>query len=548
MLRWDLQAGRRAVLALTILLLSLVFAAVVAQAATTIAIVGDSTEVDRLLEQGYRLEQDGRWGEALAHYEEALRQYPDERSLRRRFEHVRVHYDLGRRLADRSFNEAVVRLPLDRALALYEEVLLKIEGHYVEAPQWRQLVDRGFEGLQIALNDPEFAARNLSRAGANDVAAYRGELDDLRAARSLQTRYDARELVAEAARLAELRLRASPTAIVLEFLCGAANALDTYSAYLTPGQLGEVYAQIEGNFVGLGIELKMEDGRLIIVRVITGSPAQEAGIRAGDHIAKVDGQSIQGLNTDQAANLLLGEEDTVVVVSVITAGHPPRELHIRRRRVDVPSIDGVEMLDPAQGIAYLRINCFQKSTARDLDAALWRLHRQGMRRLIIDVRGNPGGLLGTAVDAADLFLERGLIVSTRGRNVQEDYTYAARAGGTWHVPLVVLIDGDSASAAEIFAGAIRDHRRGTLVGTRTYGKGSVQGIFPLSVEGAGVRLTTARFYSPADRPYSRVGVEPDVAVHTAAYPSEGHGLPRKRRHDAILDAGVQTARRIGSAR
>ncbi len=546
--RWVLQTGRRALPVLAILLLALVSAAVVAQSTTTISIVSDPTEVDRLLEQGYRLERKGRWGEALSHYEEALRQYPDERSLRRRFEHVRVHYDLGRRLADRSFNEAVARLPLDRALALYDEVLLKIEGHYVETPHWRELVDRGLETLQIALDDPEFAARNLSRADAGAVVAFRRELDDLWAARSLQTRYDARELVAETARLAELRLRALPTAIVLEFLCGATNALDTYSAYLTPGQLGEVYAQIEGNFVGLGIELKMEDGRLMIVRVITGSPAEETGIQAGDYFTMVDGQSIQGLNTDQAANLLLGEEGTAVVVSVVTPGHPPRKLHIRRRRVDVPSIDGVEMLDPAQGIAYLRINCFQKSTARDLDAAMWQLHRQGMRRLIIDVRGNPGGLLGTAVDAADLFLERGLIVSTRGRNAQEDYTYTARAGGTWHVPLVVLIDGDSASAAEIFAGAIRDHRRGTLVGARTYGKGSVQGIFPLNMEGAGVRLTTARFYSPSGRGYSRLGVEPDVAVHTAAYSSEGNGRIRTSPHDAILDAGMQTARRIGSPR
>jgi carboxyl-terminal processing protease len=546
--RWVHKASRRCALALAVLLVVPAAELVFGQQATTISIRSHSAEIDRLLEQGYRLERENRWGEALSHYEDAIRKYPADASLLKRFEYVRVHYDLGRRLADRSFSEAVAKLPLDRALGLYAEVLEKIEGHYVETPHWRQLVERGLEGLRVAMDDPGFVARNLSGADSDSIERFRRDLGELAASRMLRTRYDAREFVADAACLAEQRLKAPPAAVVLEFLCGATNALDTYSAYLTPDQLGEVYAQIDGNFVGLGIELKMDDGRLLIVRVITGSPAHQAGIRAGDHITTVDGQSIQGLNTDQAANLLLGEEGSTVVVSVVTPGQSPRELHIRRRRVDVPSIDSAEMLDPAFGIAYLRVNCFQKSTARDLEATLWDLHRQGMRRLIIDLRGNPGGLLTTAVDAVDLFLDRGLIVATRGRNIHEDFTYTARKGGTWGVPLVVLIDENSASAAEIFAGAIRDHRRGTLVGARTYGKGSVQGIFPLSIDGAGVRLTTARFYSPNGLPYNRVGVEPDVSVHTAARAWEGQASIPTSSHDSVLDAGLQTAQRIGTPR
>src|SRR6202008_2306840 len=135
------------------------------------------------------------------------------------------------------------------------------------------------------------------------------------------------------------------------------------------------------------------------------------------------------------------------------------------------------------GVGYLRLTCFQKTTSRDLDAALWRLHREGMKSLIVDLRGNPGGLLNISVDVVDKFVNEGVIVSTRGRNAQEDYSYTAQPPGTWQVPLTVLIDGDSASASEIFAGAIRDHHRGTLVGTRSYGKGSVQGIFPLNISG-----------------------------------------------------------------
>jgi carboxyl-terminal processing protease len=192
-------------------------------------------------------------------------------------------------------------------------------------------------------------------------------------------------------------------------------------------------------------------------------------------------------------------------------------------------------------VAYLKLASFQKSTARDIDQALWQLHRQGMRSLIIDLRGNPGGLLTAAVEAADRFLSEGPIVATRGRNAQEDYDYRAHAVGTWQIPLVVLIDQDSASASEIFAAAISDQQRGTLIGQRSYGKGSVQGIFPLQSARAGVRLTTARFYSPSGKPISRSGIAPHLSVHTAAKPTDG-GRTGPTEHDAVLELAIQTAR------
>jgi carboxyl-terminal processing protease len=167
-----------------------------------------------------------------------------------------------------------------------------------------------------------------------------------------------------------------------------------------------------------------------------------------------------------------------------------------------------------------------------------------MRSLVIDLRGNPGGLLVSAVEVADRFVERGVIVSTRGRIAQEDFTYTAHEHGKWQVPLVVMIDQDSASAAEIFAGAIRDHRRGTIVGVRSFGKGSVQGIFPLDDSASGIRLTTAKFYSPAGRPFNRVGVDPDVTVRTAAKPINGI----VNSDDATLSAAIQTARGLGQPR
>jgi carboxyl-terminal processing protease len=249
--------------------------------------------------------------------------------------------------------------------------------------------------------------------------------------------------------------------------------------------------------------------------VIPRSPAEQAGIQDGDRITAVDGQPTNSLSTDEAASMLTGEEGSRVRVTVVSAGQAPRDVTVRRASVEVPSLEDVKILDPATGVSYIRIPAFPKTTAADLEEALWDLHRQGMRSLIIDLRGNPGGLLTASVEVADKFIADGGIVSTRGRSEQENFSYRAHRTGTWRVPLVVLIDGDSASASEIFAGAIQDSGRGKIIGTRSYGKGSVQGIFPLGKNGAGARLTTARFFSPLGHPISNVGITPDVDARRA---------------------------------
>ena len=214
---------------------------------------------------------------------------------------------------------------------------------------------------------------------------------------------------------------------------------------------------------------------------------------------------------------------------------------MRRERVDVPSVEDVKIVDREHGVGYMRISSFQKTTSRDVDTALWSLHRKGMRSLIVDVRGNPGGLLTASVQVADKFVNSGTIVSTRGRNPSEDFDYAAHQIGTWRVPLTVLIDGDSASASEIFAGAIHDHRRGQIVGQQSYGKGSVQGIFPLRKARAGIRLTTAKFYSPSGRAISKQGVTPTIVVQTVAKPiTDGQTASAKSSvDDTVLAAAIR---------
>lgn len=500
-------------------------------------------EVQDLIRKGQELELEERWSEALTHYEDAYREHPQVREFEQGMRYSRIHYDLGRRYGDSSFRQQLLASSERVALDLYAEVLLMVQSHYVDKPNWKQILERGLTGFDVALTSPTFAKHHLADVPEERVDAARMNLRTWLLQQKVTTRHDAREIVAGAARYMHRELGLSSTACIVEFTCGAANSLDEYSSFLTGDQLEETYAQIEGNFVGLGVELKSDEGSLLIVKVISRSPAEKAGIKAGDHIVAVNRESIVGMDTDAAADKLQGPEGTSVDVTVVTAGLRPRVLKIVRAQVDVPSVDDIKVIDPQFGVAYLKLTCFQKTTSRDLDKALLQLQKQGMKSLIIDLRGNPGGLLTASVDVADKFVERGTIVSTRGRIPAEQHEYQARVNGTWKMPLVLLIDGDSASASEILAGCIRDNRRGTIVGTRSYGKGSVQGIFSLDRAKVGLRLTTSRFYSPNGHPFSKIGVEPDVVVRTAAKPIDGQVASLAGQdNDLILQSGIDAAR------
>ncbi len=540
--RWTVRlAVGLALLFAPLLSLGLAPAVSMAQVRIPAEALADDSHLQNLLERGQELEQGGHWGEALSHYEQALREYPDRPDLRQRFTSARAHFDVGRRYNDRSFTTMLGSVTEAEALDLYGEILLKIQTHSAYTPDWSELGRRGEYTLEVALTNPAFAGGHLSDVDGNRINALVDQLHRTVVNHPPQSRAECRDLAAWAARTAWQTAGIAPQAVLLEFTCGAVASLDEYSSYLTRDQLTDVYSQIDGNFVGLGIELKSEQGRLNVVNVLADSPAHRSGIHAGDWITSVDGRSTDDVSTDAAADLLKGPEGTFVNVIVASADGTSRELRLGRERVEVPSVEKIQMLDPESGIAYFQITSFQKNTSRDVDTALWQLHRAGMRSLVVDVRGNPGGLLTASVEVADKFITGGTIVSTRGRSTQEDYDYKAHEPGTWRLPLIVLIDGDSASAAEIFSGAIHDSRAGTVVGEQSYGKGSVQGIFPLSLSGCGVRLTTAKFYSPSGQPISHRGVTPDVAVRKVArVTSEGQTIDQPA--DDVLNAAVQMAR------
>ena len=484
-------------------------APVVSPQGTTVQLHGsEQTAIDK----GLELEQDKQWTEAIRHYEEASRNHADSKTLYQRLIISRLHYDVNRRFQDSSYIDSLESLSLSEALDLYTEVLANLDTHYVETIDWSRVLLHGTASLEVALTENSFLTKLLRHSDPVKVEAFRQNIHRRLSARPTSTRFDLRSNASYVARLAKSELGLSPTATVLEYISGAVSTLDPYTRLLSGSQLDEMFSNIEGNFVGLGVELQSKKDCLRILSVIPGGPAEEAGIKAGDRIVRVESSHTDKVNPDFAADLLRGPEHTYVSIGILRPDGKPEELRVQRRRVEVPCVEYVRFLDEESKIGYLRLTNFQKTTTRDVERALWDLHRKGMRSLVLDVRGNPGGLLSAAVEVADRFLDKGRIVTTRGRNARENFDYVAHQPNTWNVPLAVLIDDESASASEIFAGAISDTGRGIVLGETSYGKGSVQGIFRMQSAKFGLCLTTAKFYSPSGKQISENGVQPKYVV------------------------------------
>ena len=294
---------------------------------------------------------------------------------------------------------------------------------------------------------------------------------------------------------------------------GMLASLDPHSSYMNAKTFREMQVQTRGEFGGLGIEVTMENGVVKVVTPIDDTPAAKAGVRAGDLITQLDGEQILGLTLSQAVDKMRGRVNTPILLTIVRKGvEDPIEIKIVR---DIIRIKSVRTRDEGD-IGYIRVTTFNEQTQEGLNKAIREFENKssgtGVKGYIVDLRNNPGGLLDQAISVSDTFLDRGEIVSTRGRNAEETQRYNSDPGDLIKgKPMVVLINGGSASASEIVAGALQDHRRATVVGTRSFGKGSVQTIIPLGSNGA-IRLTTARYYTPSGRSIQAKGIIPNVVV------------------------------------
>jgi carboxyl-terminal processing protease len=465
---------------------------------------------EEVLRVGKALEQQRRWQEAIQHYEKSLKLLPLNKQITERMQISRVHLDVTRRYADRSFIESVERSTPAQSLEVYQDVVSKLETYYVDSIDYYKLALYGTAFLEVALTERDFIQKHLPKTPAASIENFRRNVHRLVFGKKVGNANDLKNLALLVASEAQEQIGLMPTATLFEFISGSVGLLDPYSSILTPGEYREIMSQIEGNLIGLGVELWAEGNELRIVDVFKGSPAAQAGLLPGHYILEVDGQTIVSIGAKRAADMLRGPENSSVKLVISSGGDQSVAIDVVRRRVEIPSVSSAEMRNGQ--IGYIRITNFQKTTVNEVSRALFDLSSQGMKSLVIDLRRNPGGLLESAVELADYFIVRGGIVSTRGRNTSENRNYTAHAAGTWDMPLVVLIDAESASASEIFAGAIRDHDRGYIVGQISYGKGSVQGVFPSERGIGGLRLTVSRFYSPSGTAISQRGITPHVMV------------------------------------
>ena len=472
--------------------------------------------IELLLAEGEQCEKNKRWSEAMQVYEKGLKTFAHQPQLLEKYRLCRYHYEIGLRYHDPTFEQLVNETPLSDVLKIYVDVFSRIQSNHVDSPDWKTLFGYGLDDLEIALKDEGFLKRNNINVSEDQLDVLCQKIRETARPWSFRHIQDMKNGVICVAELAQNEVGLRPSAVLLEFVCGASFGLDPHTYFLTPRQLNNFYSMIEGSFVGIGVEIDNSEPNadvLTILKVHPNSPAMQAGLQDGDCIYAVNGTPTAGLGVERAADLLQGEFDSTVVLQTRTAAGKQREVQITRREVEVASVEDVHLIDDSLG--YIRINCFQTSTTNEMVSALDALQKQGMKSLILDLRHNPGGLLPVAVEVANLFLDDGIIVRTQDRNNDSETVWRASGMGMNHVPLYVLIDEESASASELFAGAIRDHKRGILIGRQSYGKGTVQIIYRLSgnVSNAaicGLKLTVERFYSPDGVPYCNNGVQPDV--------------------------------------
>mgnify|MGYP001556776388 FL=1 len=307
--------------------------------------------------------------------------------------------------------------------------------------------------------------------------------------------------------------------LIEDAIRGMLNGLDPHSAFLNTSEFSDLKIGTTGQFGGLGIEVGMENGFVKVISPIDDTPASRAGVKASDLIIKLDDKSVKGMTLNEAVKVMRGKPNTAIDLTIVRDGEPkPLVLTITREIIRVKSVKN-RMLEPGYG--YVRITNFQSRTTTDLLKAISDLQKEErLKGMVLDLRNNPGGVLNGAVGVSDAFIDNGLIVYTEGRLDDSSHRYLATPGDSLNgAPLVVLVNGGSASASEIVAGAIQDHKRGIILGTKSFGKGSVQTIQELR-NGSAVKLTTARYFTPNGRSIQATGIEPDIKLSTLRLSAE----------------------------
>lgn len=454
-------------------------------------------------------------------------------------ESEKINEMLTRRYSNPVTVRVIRSLNPQQAVELFAEVSKRIDERSLEPTSYDLRVRRALRNLGLALDNPAFTSGLGMSADSFRTASFRELLGRLAGRGPVNNYEGARKVMVEVMTAAANVPGLGSSVAAWEFTCGSVDTLDQFSglepsdpASRSGAELTDVRsASLEEEITGIGVEVREHAEGLLVMKALRGGPAAEAGLATGDVIIRIDGRNLAGMPLAKSTDLMRGAAGSRMALRIFREGRGEKDLTLVRRKVRVWTVNDVRML-PGSSSGYISLSRFSQSSTAELDQALMELHRKGMKSLVLDLRGNPGGLLTTCVEISDRFLACGTIVSTRGRLNGDNMTEKAKFERTWSTPLVVLIDGNSASASEILAAAIQENNRGVIVGGRSYGKGSVQTHFPLNAIAGDLRITTALFYSPNGRKMAGEGVTPDVTIEDADGPVNG---------DRVLEEALRIA-------
>lgn len=450
---------------------------------------------------------------------------------------VDPNQELRNKLSQRYSNPSVIstlqNLDTQRAYSFYLEVNRMIDSRHVQPPSYDVRTKKSLQNLIFAVENQQFMSVNRASASPERIQMAQRAWQQLIDQNPARTSQEAVTVLRQAADIAGSQLQIQATGVIYEFAYGSLDALDKHSRFeFTPSVSGPRVDLGGSNIVGVGVQLKTHQEGAVILRTLKGGSAEKAGLQRGDVLVGANQRSLRGLSLDEVADLITGPAGSTVSLEV-RRGDRDATVNLSRQSIRITNISEVKMVNAQQKIGLIRLEKFGEGAVQELDQALWSLHRQGMKSLVFDLRGNPGGLLTEAISISNRFVPSGQIVSTRGRNQGDNSVESATHAQTWKIPLVVLVDGDSASASEIFAAAVQENRRGLIIGRKTYGKGTVQTHLPLQSVSGTFWLTTAKFYSPTGREMAGAGVTPDVHVNMSERELEDIGPL-----DRDLEAGV----------
>jgi carboxyl-terminal processing protease len=492
-------------------------------------------EIRKLSQRAEELEQQPEpdWEQARAIYELLITQKDLGLRIRDRYHNAQRRCWQLRRHQDISYRKEVLSIEYAQAQRICRVINRTLLDGSVDKKKLdpTKLFHKGLEELDAALANPLFVKEHVPEAKRGAIAAFRAELKKNWGDMNKLSREEAAKQIGEVAMAAEFHLNLSATVVTMEFACGACYAIDEYTVYLTPNQLRELaQALARTEVIGVGMILALSENKIIVQEVLMGSPADQAAIAKGDQVVSVGKRPVADLQLNLVKEMLEGPLGSDVEVEIVGPEDPaPRRVMLKRQRAMVSGIYYGKV--PNTAIGYLKITSFTDSTVQEVDEALRHLTQSyGVKGLILDLRDNNGGVFESAIDTARRFLERGIITSTLNQDTKASFVYHAKNPDPIRIPMAVLVNGDTASAAEVLAGALKDNNRAVLIGQTTFGKGCTQTVLKLpnatgGIPTGGMKLTTARFFSPKGVAYSGRGITPHYLIDESMPASQMMGDP-----------------------